>query len=336
MTPRPDALPEPPPRGPAAPRRVAVLLRNHLGGSAKAAQLAGQLDGIPDWDLYLALDETGGPIDPGPYRKVPHSLEACRAIGLFTDRPRALHYFGDYPFYASLPAVPDYDFYLMVEYDVAPARPDGDYFRRLARRLAAPDLPAYDLVATELTTRRPERTHRPTRYPVPWHSLFPVIGLSRRALLHLYRARLAEGALPPLSDGQPHVYCEYFLPTTLCAEGAFLCGGLNDLLPGSVDRASFNAWNARVLHHEARQPVTAELVHPVLDLPQYLRKAPSVARKKGTVPAFLEELAFLRASGLDAAMIDEARAGLLARVARDGGPAGAAQGVGQGADREAA
>lgn len=297
-----------------APRRVAVLLRSHLQGSEKAFELAGQLAAAKGWDLYFAVDETRGPVDVGPYRKVAHSLEACGAAGLFTARSRALHYFGDYPFYVSLPAIPDYDFYLMIEYDVGLAAKEGDYFSRLADRLTSPALSGLDLVATNLGPRRPEKAHRPHRYEALYHSLFPIIGLSRRAILYLHAQRLAEATLPPLSDGQPYVYCEYFVPTLMKAVTKFQCLSLNDVLPNSVDNPSFNAWNCRVLHHEARQPVTAELVHPVLDFPQYLGKSASVARKKRRIAEYIEELDFFRAANFDPGLIERTRAELAKAV----------------------
>jgi hypothetical protein len=311
MVTRPDDLPETRPgRAPGEPRRVAVLLRSHLKQSAKAMELAAQLSAVPDWDVFFALDETRGEIDVAPYRKVPHSIASCQALGLLTNHPRAMAYLGDYPFYATMPQIPDYDFYLMIEYDVALADKEGDYFHRLAARLRSEEMADLDLVATNHRKLGPGRDKRAHRFQQAWKSIFPVIGLSRRALIHLYRERVAEAGQPRLSDGQQSVYCEYFVSSALEAAGHFRCLPLNELIPDSVEKTSFNTRGGRVLNHERRLPVTSELLHPVLDFPQYLGKMSAIAIKWKVIPSFLKDLDYFRDQGYGGEMLDKAYASL--------------------------
>ncbi|WP_338661173.1 hypothetical protein VQH23_13085 [Pararoseomonas sp. SCSIO 73927] len=311
MAQRPDELPdERPGRAAGEPRRIAVLLRSHLKGSAKAMELAAQLSAVPEWDVYFAADETNGELDVSPYRKVPHSVDACRAIGLLMDRPRAMAYLGDYPFYATFPAIPDYDFYLMIEYDVGLAEKGGDYFHRLAAALRSPEMADLDLVGTNHRRLAPGRDPRPHRFAQAWKSIFPIIGLSRRAIRHLYAERLREVTQPPLSDGSQNVYCEYFVPSAMEAAGRFRCLPLNEVVPGSVDKVSFNTRESRVLHHEGRLPIASALLHPVLDFPQYARKTAHIAIKTGRIPAFREDLDYFRRYGYDAAVLAETEARL--------------------------
>ncbi|WP_458095618.1 hypothetical protein [Roseomonas sp. WA12] len=289
---------------------MAVLLRSHLKQSAKAMELVAQLSAVPDWDVFFALDETRGEIDVAPFRKVPHSIASCQALGLSTQHPRAMAYLGDYPFYATMPQIPDYDFYLMIEYDVGPADKDGDYFQRLAARLRSDEMADLDLVATNHRKLGPGRDKRPHRFPQAWKSIFPIIGLSRRALIHLYRERVAEASQPKLSDGQQSVYCEYFVSSALEAAGHFRCLPLNEVMPGSVEKASFNTREGRVLNHERRLPVTSELLHPVLDFRQYLGKMSAIAVKWKIIPSFLKDLDYFRDQGYGGEMLDKAYASL--------------------------
>ncbi|MBP0491189.1 hypothetical protein [Roseomonas indoligenes] len=311
MAQRPDELPdERPGRAAGEPRRIAVLLRSHLKGSAKAMELAAQLSAVPDWDVYFAADETNGELDVSPYRKVPHSIEACRAIGLFTDRPKAMAFLGDYPFYVTFPAIPDYDFYLMIEYDVGLADKGGDYFHRLAEALRSETYAELDLLGTNHRPLGLGRDKRPHRFAQAWKSIFPIIGLSRRAIKHLYAERLREATQPPLSDGTQNVYCEFFVPSAMEAAGRFRCLPLNDVMPGSVDKVSFNTRESRVLHHEMRLPVASALLHPVLDFAQYARKTAAIAIKFGRIPAFREDLDYFRRHGYDPAVLAETEAKL--------------------------
>jgi hypothetical protein len=290
---------------PGERRRVAVLLRSHLKHSQKALQLARQLSSVTGWDFHFAVDETNGPIDVASFSKVAHTLQSCQAMGLFTGRPRAMSYFGDYPFYATITQIPDYDFYLMIEYDVALAEGSSDYFHRLAGMLISHELADLDFLGTNHRPLNPERRQRPHRFERSFKSIFPIAGLSRRAIRHLYEKRLEEATLPALSDGQHHVYCEVFVPSTLEAAGRFRCLPLNAVIPNSVDRASFNTRDSRVLHHESRLPITAELLHPVLDFPQYLRKSAAIAVKGRQIPAFLRELDFFRIQGFGGEAFDQ-------------------------------
>jgi hypothetical protein len=279
------------------PRRIAVLVRSHIAKSAKADQLADQLAAATGWDVYFAADETRGPVDSGRHPKVPHSLQMCADLGLDTEHPKVMWHYGDYALYCTFTQIPQYDFYLMFEFDVALRAAGSDYFQRLCDALRAEANRDLDFLGTYLRALEIGRPARPHRFRRGYKSILPIMGVSRRALLRLFEGRLTERQSLPLEDGGG-TYCEYYVPSVLLQSDEFRCLGLNALVPGSIDRDSFNTNVARPLGHEDIVPATAELLHPVVEMDTFLRKALGVCGKAHRLDRFLGWLDELERRGV--------------------------------------
>ena len=263
--------------------RIAVLVRTHLV-TDKLFNLLNILETGIGYDLFVCADETNGKLHVPRSNLLSHSTDMCAKIGLLPPRPNVqlLWYLGDYAFYCAHHVIPDYDYYVMIEYDVEFVRGNALALEGILRRLT--DLPGdrYDLVGVQYGTRPPAwGWGRPyeSRLNEIYGILFPFVVLSKRALTYLYDLRRQEAADPPTEDGP--VFCEAFVPTELVLAAGFRCEDVNRLLPGCWDPTSFRV-GAPMLENSlpplARQ---IELIHPVFSEREYLRRMLEDARRSG-------------------------------------------------------
>ena len=283
--------------------KVAALMRSHLADSAKAADLAHKMAGVRDWDFHVLADETGGPASSYGHPKLSHNVAMCTSLGLQTQTPKCFWYFGDYSLYCAHHLRPDYDFYLMFDYDIDLAPEAPDYLHRLGKELAGMD-GRVDLLGPTVGPIPGDRPGRPHRFAHPYKAMFAVIGLSRRALVALYEGRLEEKKQAPVSE-HGGVHCEYYVPSKLAELGGFTMLGLNDIVPGSVAKASFNSTFARPFRYDTGAPVESQLIHPVVDTATFLRKSFGVEMKRGREDIFQAHLDALREQGADPALLQE-------------------------------
>lgn len=103
---------------PSSPR-YAVLFRTHIWDAFVAGQYERLKQLIGRGDLYVLLDETNGSVATGQPAVVNHTNASIEALGLApAGGGNMLWYNGDYPLYFFYAQHPDYDFYVMTEYDV--------------------------------------------------------------------------------------------------------------------------------------------------------------------------------------------------------------------------
>ncbi len=284
--------------------RLAAVVRAHTGEDVRARTVASALAEAHD-TIVIAPDETGGTIDAGLFEKRPHTLAGLAATGLSIPKPhkRALWYLGDYAFYGSFLADDDFDFYFMIEYDVGLRHPGDGYWKTLFSALRAAVIEGVDMIGLHFGPYR--KTHFRHPYADPQKVLFAIMGLSRRAVRHLYEARLAEQGLD-LPDPMAATHCEVFVPSVLVRDG-FTCMDLNAVLPGSYDRAGVNSQLITPIGFEAFSHTHGRLLHRVADVPAYLAKGPTLAARHGWGPEFERQLNVLAAAGVDAGAISSAR-----------------------------
>lgn len=288
------------------------MVRTHHPHSTKALALAAQLRDAGGWDVFVAADETRTTVDAGDFPKLAHSLEHLASLGLRVGGPnvRTLWLRGDYALYASFLAAPDYDFFLMLDYDIGLRDPASGHLARLAEALVEPVGRWPDLVGVHLGPYRVGPVQH--SFAEPWKAFFPLVGLSRRAILYLFAQRLLEA--PKSVSGHGPVMCEVFTPSVLKAASGFHCIDVNTLLPGTLHRSGFNASTIRPVGHEDLIPGEGHLLHRVVELPEYLTKGPHLAAENGRIPLFLDELTELERRGLGTPAIDAARAEVTARI----------------------
>jgi hypothetical protein len=191
-----------------------------------------------------------------------HSLAMCARLGLTADHPRTLWYCGDYAFYCAHHNIPEYDYYLMIEFDVAFTRPNS-----LLRH------PAW-------VWHGGAQVHFPTVYGV----LFPFVVLSQRALLHLLDWRRREA-----SRGGDLVFCEAFVPSAL-KEAGMNCVDLNVLFPGAWAAPTFRVGAPMLMGNLPELASNTEILHPVFAEREYLARLIAEARHVGGLDAFVTML----------------------------------------------
>ena len=282
---------------------IAAVVRGHTAEAARARALAAEL-AAAHGRVVLACDETFGPFDAGPFEKRPHTLARLAALGLKIPQPesRALWYLGDYAFYGSLIDDAEFDFYMMVEYDVGLRHPGDGTWSELFAALRGGALDGVDMVGVNLGPYR--NTHFRHTFAAPWKGLFAIVGLSRRALEHLFPARLAEQAAPhPDPRG---AMSEVFVPSTLTRDG-FRVVDLNDILPGSYDGRGVNARDIFPIGFEHFSRTRGKLLHRVAEVDGFLAKGPGLAARHGWAGLFANQLDRLAQAGIAADRIEAAR-----------------------------
>lgn len=266
-------------------RRLCILIRTHLT-SEKARHLAQLLEGIADVDVYACTDVSNSAARIGNVQAIEHSATSLAGKGLWSATlPGGLFYYGDMPFYEALFARPEYDFYLMIEYDVHFTERGLNWLRRLLDIIADENNPCLDLFAPSVR-RAPEGwywySHAKKIYEDDdiWYCEFPIVGLSRAAIAFLYSVRLQESAVASrlkyadLTQQRSNglAYCEYFVPTNLMKSGRFNVQSSKSLgleWTGEI----FRDFRIKIpILFGTQSSDDSALQHPVLDWPQYKGK----------------------------------------------------------------
>lgn len=243
----PQLVQLPPPRPPGQPR-VAALIRSHVmddkfhhmwdalqgGGEARLYDVFGLLDGD-------VLGPRKAEIDARYPATIWTFAEDVRAAGLAqrSDQHPNMWLLGDFAMYLSVVQQPQYDYYVMIDYDLHFTRDAVAYINRLCERLLASDQEVLDGVGLDFS-REPTPASQPRdwpffapaakAFPLVWHFYFPIVAASRRGLLHAFAGRQLEAARHTAS--QDLVFSESFLVCSLMSAG-FNCQDFNTVLPGS-------------------------------------------------------------------------------------------------------
>jgi len=272
--------------------RIAVLVRAHFV-SEKLVDLLRILKAGVGYDLRACADETQGPLNLPGEVVLRISTEMCSDLGLLGSVPNSqlLWYFSDYAFYCAHHCIPDYDYYIMIDWDVEFVRGDAYALESLISCLNLPEGSPYDLVGTHYGPQTPDWEWWGTcegRFKDFYGVFFPLIVLSKRALQYLYDWRKYEAA-NPLESGN-YVFGEAFVPSALMAAGGYRCADLNSLLPGSYDFSSFRIPPPMLLGRLPPLSRGIELVHPVYSEREYLESELGDARQNNSVAEFMTRL----------------------------------------------
>ena len=200
--------------------RVRELMR-HLGRDRRG------------FDLFLTFDETHGAPDIGLPNVMRHSLARCAEIGLTQRNARLMWWCSDFPFYFALKDIPNYRYYVLIEYDVFLTEQNASLLNDLSDILLSGRGGQVDGVLTRLRPEAPQADHPLyasafSRFNTTYTSFFPFVVLSRPAASFLYAQRLIEAARDP----EAVAHAEAFVPSHLIA-GGYACVDLYALLPRS-------------------------------------------------------------------------------------------------------
>lgn len=290
--------------------KVAVLVRTHLTND-KLLDLLDVLAQSRRFDLFVSADETRTTIDCGGYAKLAHDTGSCAQFGLATNHDRILWLCGDYPLYFARSEIPDYDYYIMIEYDVDFVRKSPLFLEGLIGRLQPPDRQAFDLVTASFNPANPDwgwYRSAQTSFPDVYETgIFAFVAISARAVDHLYATRRAEAEREP--DGRDIIHCEAFCGSALAAAG-YHCTDIGTLVEGAIDPDMFHPPvfdfpNSQYLldNYRPADP-RVEMVHPVFDVDGYLEREYQKALHQGETEPFVTKLMALAKDGLDEEIVD--------------------------------
>jgi len=243
--------------------RVAVLYRTHVWDAAIASLAQRVRDASAGADFFVLADETNGPLPIEDFAKFSHAAGDFAPIGLADESGggNLLWYNGDYPLYRFLVVHPDYDIYVMVEFDVVATRSLAE-IGRIAHAQAI-DLIAHSIVPAP--AEWPWHATGRSLYPAVHRALIPLLFLSHRALAHLFERRLDLSRRFRAREIAAWPYCEAFVPSEIVGAGRFNVRELAEF--GDCSRLD---WWPPMLDREAAAVQHPAFMHPVLDQRRYV------------------------------------------------------------------
>jgi hypothetical protein len=252
--------------------RCAVLVRSHVIDD-KFFELYNTLArGAHGYDLFAALDDTHGRPTQVVNNAIWHSRQRCPDIGLRHQHPNLLWQCGDFPFYFALREVGDYEYYIMLEFDVHLLSGSASFAASLVRKLEHAAVGGIDMLGLGLDksgTGWMWFEAARASYKDVWCMYYPFVVLSRRAVMYMYSQRQLEAI------GQPNaadiMHCEAFTASSLQA-GGFNCFDLNDFMPGAYSRPLMSLPGGGYMGQEFDVPNGLQMVHPVYTPRSYLER----------------------------------------------------------------
>jgi hypothetical protein len=246
--------------------RYAVLFRTHVWDAFVARQYDRLKLRVGRGDLYVLLDATSGAVVPDGLPVVSHTNATIEALGLApAGGGNMLWYNGDYPLYFFHAQHPEYDYYLMTEYDVS-MNIDLD---ALIDRASQAGVDLVSLTKGEPVSDWPHAASCRDVYPpnVVQKRLICLAVFSNAAVVHLFeRRRILSGEIR--AEAIRHwPFCESFIPTELAVSG-FRLMELSDL--GTTGRYD---WWPPVLEDDLPDLAEQDFIHPVLDRARYVDSA---------------------------------------------------------------
>jgi hypothetical protein len=261
--------------------RVAVLARVHRITDKEQSLFEG-LAGGEHYDFYVTPNVNRGPLEIGDYPAVPHSNAHYNALGFDGRQEYFLMHCADLLFASIRSQIPDYDHYVVVEYDVDFVRPAREFMDRLAQALTSDEYRDVDLAGTQVSRRGDEWMWAPNvaqSYPEVWGVFYPFVVMSGRAIDHLLEVRREERRLTGRTEPNPTgeldnlMYCEAFTASALKGAETFRLLDLADMFPGCYQYEYFTIGLPRLLGEPLDEVLpSVEIVHPVYGQNDFLER----------------------------------------------------------------
>lgn len=247
-----------------AAKRYAVLFRTHIWDDYVERQYQRLKANIGRGYLYVLLDETNGPIETGKERVVSHTNPAIESLGLADAKSgNFLWYNGDYPLYFFYDRHPEYDYYVMSEYDVTVNGSIDSIVDEVAQAgagllaLAKGETTEDKIVSCLDVYPREEAQKR----------LICIAVFSREAVRALFDKRIELSREYAAGRIRRWPFCENFIPAELRRRG-FKLMELTDF--GSTENYD---WWPPVLERDLDDLQHQIFIHPVLDDRRYVDSA---------------------------------------------------------------
>jgi hypothetical protein len=261
--------------------KVAVLIRGHKNDE-KINSLYSKLNkNRKGFDLYCIIDETHGKPSIDLPNIIWHSLGECQNLGL-TQRRESLHWCGDFPFYIALRAHPEYQYYIMIEYDVEFSAQDASFMNDLVAKLQN-EFSDVDMLGINYKHDTIGFWAPPCREVYgdsnSYYMTFPFIVLSKPLVAYLFSQRLLEAARGTSADMV--INCEAFAVSAANAAG-FRCADLNAVMPRSYNETmmmhSGPLGFGRPLGHKSPSASPVEIYHPIYCADEFVKRLRDRAR----------------------------------------------------------
>jgi hypothetical protein len=252
--------------------RVAVMVRSHVVDDKFFELYETLTSGAIDYDLFAALDETHGRPELAVDNVMWHSAQKCMELGLSQQHPSLLWLCGDFPFYFALRDLSQYDYYIMLEFDVHLLSKDATFIGSLVRKLEHAPTGSIDMLGLGFGKPRPDWMWFATAhatYSDVRCMYFPFVVLSRRASSYMYSQRQVEASRQPMASEIMH--CEAFTASSL-QTGGFNCFDLNDFMPGSYSRPHMSMPGGGYMGQDFDVQYGLQMVHPVYTPRSYLER----------------------------------------------------------------
>ena len=244
--------------------RYAVMLRTHVWDDFVARQYDRLVAKTGDGQVFVLLDETNGRVEVDRDNVVRYTQGDLLALGLAKAGPgNLLWYNGDYSLYVFLDRYPDFDYYIMVEYDVtvnvalddvvAKARREGIGFIGLSKDVEP--IPEWSFTETCLDAYSMEQVQK---------RLICLAVFSAAAARQLFDRRLELSRAHARGGMRRWPYCEAYIPTELGVSG-FKMAELTEF-----GRADHYDWLPAIAENDINLLRDQAFVHPVLDSERYV------------------------------------------------------------------
>ena len=261
-------------------KRVAVFIHAHFD-CLKLRHLIEHLKGGKHYDLYICEDCTNGHLDIFDVPVLKHNVKMFQDQGFCpANFSWYMWFLTDYPIYHNRQHLPDYDYYIQLDYDTGFTNRTPGYMDKLCEKLLS--YPQIDLCGPDLYARNDGWWwgYRFRQLYPYFDQVWGVFGtpliLSGGAIDYLRHIRLNEASVRGYNYDN-YLFMEVFLATFLKQDEKFVCVDLNDVWPNSYDKATFNHADSFFMEQPLGNHV--EMHHSVLDADTLVKKTIKVANQ---------------------------------------------------------
>jgi hypothetical protein len=247
--------------------QFSVLLRTHVVDE-KFYDLYNKLNSEDRvYDLFPLVDTTRHENHVEIEETIYHKSSDASALLINGRRENLLWWYGDYAFYFAFDQIPNYDYYIMLEYDIEFIEHPAKFLNDLIEKIKMGN--NIDLVGIDL------RIHYSgwagwnisrKYFAEAWSLYYPFVVLSKRALSFLLAQRQKEYFSKV--DQNDSLHCEPFTAGNLMMSG-FNCFDLNEVIPGSYDLAALKISGGLYMGSPLiKEYQNLKFIHPVYSAPK--------------------------------------------------------------------
>ena len=247
--------------------RQLIIVRTHRADEASLAAYD-RFAKLEGYTTIFCVDERNGRVDMDGRTKIGFDAATLADMGLYAHRASGWRC-GDYCYYVTRQACPDFDVYWLIEPDVRIHTFDlGGFLGQFAGNPA-------DLLAAQYGPRDGVWGWSRTILPLglkPFGCLYPITRLSGRAVDRLYEVRRAHSADPAIAERDAWPNDEAFTASVLSA-GGFTCEDFNS--SGLTCYTGHTLAVTAVVDYDRveAQPADGLIYHPVRDFDTWLAQA---------------------------------------------------------------